>query len=371
MTKQQLYRLLIHAVPPKIVSVQGHGLTRSAEQELLKLLRRHRCRGGVLRIFEDKHTSASYYFGEASKGRAVSEDTFFRIASISKMVTAMCVLKLAQQGCISLEEKLGLLPYPANLMQLMTHTAAIKDGADYIRALTQGGKLSEILKGDSYYQHQPGEKWAYSNLGAGLIASHLEQKMNLSFEKMMQGTVFEPLNAKASFYPQLIRGELADARRVLPPAKEPGFDARKRKAKPLGDADIPNPEHHYLLAQGNCCMSAESLQVVVNALIQPGYLNQEMLGYMRHAHAGFGEVSAHLKQGLGLFVLQDESISKAVLYGHQGNAYGAVHAAFFDPIEQKGMVFLSSGVSEARGDFLADVVTDLLKFSFGENQCLN
>ena len=92
MTKQQLYRLLIRAVPPKIKSIQGHGFTQTSEETLLKLLRQHRCRGGVLRIFKNNITSLSYYFGEAGKGRAVTEETVFRIASISKMVTALCVL---------------------------------------------------------------------------------------------------------------------------------------------------------------------------------------------------------------------------------------------------------------------------------------
>ncbi len=370
MTKQQLYRLLIRAVPPKIKSIQGHGFTQTSEDTLLRLLRQHRCRGGVLRIFKNNITSSSYYFGEAGKGRAVTEETVFRIASISKMVTALCVLKLVQQGLIDLEEDIGIFPYRVNLRQLMTHTAAIKDGHDYTRALTQGGKLAEILRGDSFHTHPPGEKWAYSNLGAGLIASYLEMKLNLSFETIMQQTVFEPLNIKASFYPQLIHGELSDARRVLPPTKEPGFDAGMRKARPLGDANIPAPQHHYLLSQGNCCLSGEGLQVLVSALMKPGFLNRDMLGMMRYSHADFGEVSSDLKQGLGLFILEDKSVSPALLYGHQGNAYGAVHAAFFEPMTQKGMVFLSSGVSEARGDFLADVVTDLLKFCFGEERCL-
>ena len=369
MIKQKLYHLLIHAIPPKIKSIQGYGLNQTSEDTLLRLLRRHRCRGGVLRIFENNETCASYYFGEAAKENAVTESTAFRIASISKMITAMCVLKLFQQGVIDLDEDIGLLPYPVSLKQLMSHTAAIKDGQDYTRALTQGGKLSEVLNGDSFYQHLPGEKWAYSNLGAGMIASYLEMKLNLSFETIMQKTVFEPLMIKASFYPQLIPGKLADARRVLPPTKEPGFDASKRKARPLGDANIPAPQKHYLLSQGNCCLSGEGLQVLINALMQPGFLNGEMLEMMCHAHADFGEISANLKQGLGLFILEDRSISLPLLYGHQGNAYGAVHAAFFEPMTQKGMIFLSSGVSEARGDFLADVVTDLLKFSFGEEQC--
>ena len=368
MIKQKTYRGLLMFIPPKITRINGQGLSQFSEVNLLKLLRHHRCRGGVLRMFDSSGIYASYYFGQAGKGRPMTENMIFRIASISKMVTALCVLKLSELGDIRLDEDIGILPYPVSLVQLMSHTAAIRDGQAYTEALFDGADLSDILKGDSFFKHQTVQKWAYSNLGAGIIASVLETKLNKSFETIMQDILFKPLSVKATFYPQFTEGDLSDARRVLPPTKHPGFDSKTRKNKPAEDAYLPLPERHYLLSQGNCCINGENLQTLLSAVMKPGFLSQASLDEMRFPQADFGEISSKLKQGLGLFELSDSMICSDTLYGHQGNAYGAVHAAFFEPVSQRGMVFLSSGVSLAKREFLSDVVTDLLKFCFEEKQ---
>lgn len=366
--KQMIYRGLLKFIPPKITCIKGKGLSQSSEENLLKLLRRHRCRGGVLRLFNRSGLYASYYFGGAGKSRHMTENMIFRIASISKMVTALSVLKLSELGVIRLDEDIGILPYQVSLEQLMSHTAAIRDGHAYIEALSEGADLSAILKGDSFFKHPPGQKWAYSNFGAGLIASVLEIKLNKSFETIMQETLFKPLSVKATFYPQFSDGDLSDARRVLPPTKHAGFDAKTRKNKPVDDAHLPLPERHYLLSQGNCCINGENLQILLSAVMKPGFLSQSSLDKMRFPQADFGEISSKLKQGLGLFMLSDSAICSDSLYGHQGNAYGAVHAVFFEPVSQRGMIFLSSGVSQAKREFLSDVVTDLLQFCFEEEQ---
>ena len=63
---------------------------------------------------------------------------------------------------------------------------------------------------------------------------------------------------------------------------------------------------------------------------------------------------------------QVAAITPRTLYGHQGMAYGACHGLFFDVEKQKGLVFLSSGVSEARRGVLSDVNADLIRLYLGE-----
>lgn len=368
--KQRIYRTLLTLMPPKRLPLAGRGLAQEDEGTLLSILRRHRCTGGEVRLFGVNRATAAYGYG-------MGEDTAYRIASISKMLTAACAVKLAEEGLVDLHGPVeDVLPYPVRhprtpdspitLNMLLTHTAGIKDGSAYTRALTHPAPAEEVLAGDSWHDHLPGERWHYSNLGAGLAGCVLEGALNRSFEDIMQAHQFKPLGVTASFYPQRIAGPLADARRVLPPTRQPGFDARERKGRSMAGADEPRLQEHYLLAQGNCCMTGGALERAVKGLMVPGFLSTESLTTMRSPVAAFGERSSHLSQGPGLFKLVDDSISPRPLWGHQGNAYGAVHAAFFDPETDRGMAFLSVGASEARRAFLADVVVDLLRFGFSE-----
>ena len=363
--KQAIYRAALSLIPPRIDAVHGTGLQIGAEQELLGILRRHRCLGGVLRLFDMDGRLAAYHFGMAGEGSPARDDTVFRAASISKMITAMCVLKLAEQGLISLDEDTGLMPYPVTIRQLMSHTAGIMDGSAYLEGLEKGTSLPDVL-GKSADSSMRG-RWAYSNLGAGAVACVLENKLGESFETIMQRYLFGPLHVIATFYPQRAQGEMADARRVFPPQKKPGFDAQARRTRKDDGIDMPDPERHYSLAQGNCCLNASQLQRLMKALMAEGYLSQKSLDMMRVSAAEFGRGKQRLQQGLGLFGLRDQKIYDGQLYGHQGKAYGAVHAAFFEPFSRHGMVFLSSGISEARAGFLADAVCDLLRFAFGED----
>ena len=70
--------------------------------------------------------------------------------------------------------------------------------------------------------------------------------------------------------------------------------------------------------------------------------------------------------GIGTFILKEPRISKHLIYGHQGMAYGAVHGLFFDPECKKGVVILTSGASEARRGVLADLNFDLLQCLLGD-----
>lgn len=371
MNKQALYRALLKVMPPKRLTLEGSGLHEADERVLCDILRRHRCIGAEVRLFDIVGKGAAYRYG-------VAEGTAFRVASISKMLTAACALNLAQQGMVQLHAPADdYLPYklrhparsemPITLHMLMTHTGGIRDGADYGRAMQHPMPAEKVLAGDSWHTHLPGEQWSYSNLGAGLVGCVLEAALEQPFEGIMQRYLFAPLGISASFYPQFVRGPLADARRVLPPARKPGFNAAERKRRSTEGADEPRPKEHYLMAQGSCCMTAKDLAVAVQALTVPGYLSEQSLHTMRNAATAFGARSRHLRQGPGLFRLEDSRLAPLPLFGHQGNAYGAVHAAFFEPSCGRGLVFLSVGVSEARREFLADVVEDLLQFGFAES----
>ena len=376
MKNWQLYRILLRFLPAG-GSLRASDLPAEQQQQVKKILKKHRCLGASLCLFDENGITGSLAFGCARKsGEKAAVDTVYRSASISKFVTALCAMKLMEEGKIQLDRDIGeyfpltlrhpKAPHtPITLRMLLSHTAAIHDGNDYNTGIGKGTPLSLLLQGDSFCPHLPHEQWEYSNLGAGIAGAVLEAATGMDFEALMQKTLFKPLQVSATFYPQKVKGLLADACRILPPQSAPNFDAEKRRSRPLPE-EKPDAEQHYNLAHGNLCISAPELAKLGVAGMIPGFLRAETLQEMRSIIAPFGERAHNLSQGVGTFILQDSSISSHPLYGHQGMAYGAVHGLFFDPQAKKGLALLTCGASEARNGVLADLNKDLIRYLLGD-----
>ena len=344
--KARAYRLALGLTPnPR----RGIANEKNVPPAIKDILRRHHTRDAVLALFDSKGVTGMLCYGDA---RA---ETVFRTASISKHITAMAAWRLHEAGRIDLDADAD--PYlpcslrhplaqetPVTLRHLLSHTAGIHDGQSYAAACANPCPLSQVMAGDAHTEAPGG--FEYSNLGAGIAACALEGMLGQSFEEIMRLAVFEPLRVTASFYPQNIRGEIANAYRVLPPRKAPVLDAAARRARPLPE-NKPDPEHHYLLAQGNLYISAPDLARLGAELLRERYAP------MRRRAADFGARDPRLSMGLSTFIVH--GVCPETLYGHQGLAYGAVHGLFYDPAAGRGFALLTSGCSEAREGVLADI----------------
>ncbi|MDO5023162.1 MAG: serine hydrolase domain-containing protein, partial [Eubacteriales bacterium] len=290
---------------------------------------------------------------------------FFRVASVSKLITALCVMKLAEENKISIDEDVhNVLPYKIRdqkitLRQLMTHTAGIHDGKSYNDLLGTGIPVTEILNKENLLPKADNYPFEYSNLGAGLVACVLESALNKSFEQIVQETLFKPLDIKASFYPQHLENNFANLYNVLPFREE--LNAYKRQHKDDSGWDKPNPLQHYTLSQGNCNINADGLLKIGRALLSSGYISQSSLNLMRTPYASFGEKDWRLRQGIGTFLFDDKSVSKNTLFGHQGFAYGAIFGLFIDPVNKDGMALCTSGCSLARREVMAYINLDSMR----------
>ena len=375
MTHWGLYRLALHILP-KTGKINDSDFSEVDTKKIERILRKHRCVGAALCSFDETGVRNTLTFGVAhTPDTAVNRDTVFRAASVSKFVTALGAMKLKEQGRLDLDRDVNeYLPFPIRhpkapetpltLRMLLSHTAGIHDGTDYNSCIAKGVPLTDLLKGDSFTEHLPGTAWEYSNFGAGIAGAVMEAATNTDFEALMQETVFQPLGVTATYYPQKVQGDLADAVRILPRSKTPNFNAAERRSRVLPPVEV-NPEKHYNLAHGALCVSAPELAKLGMAGMKTGFLTVESLNEMRRVVTPFGERARNLSQGLGTFVLEDERICMRPLYGHQGMAYGAVHGLFFDPETQKGFALLTTGASEARRGVLADLNAEMICMLLG------
>ena len=366
--KAKIYRLSLHAQlqPPYTQENALVGAVPDAA-EIVRILRAQRALGATVAFFDQKGMTGALAAGVIGRGRADAQvDTVYRIASVTKHVVAMACWRLHEAGRIDLNADVdAFLPcslrhpkapdLPVTLKRLLSHTAGIHDGTLYNTSLSKGLTLPQMMQGDSFAEEAAA--FEYSNLGAGIVACVLEGMLQKGFEEIMQEALFEPLKVKATFYPQQVQGDLADAWRILPRSRQANYDAQARRAQPLPKAGL-DPKRHYLMAQGNLCISAPDLCKIGAELMKERYAP------MRKMIASFGARAYNLSEGLGTFIVEDKDICPQKLYGHQGLAYGAVHGLFYDPAAQRGVVILTSGCSEARNGVLADINKAIMKKVF-------
>ena len=152
---------------------------------------------------------------------AMKKDTLFRIASMTKPITAIAVMILVDEGKLSPDDDLSKhLPEFAEV-----HLAAGKKPARAIKVrdlLTHTSGLGNYPKelGDVYGKRdrtlaecckavagvpllfEPGSKWAYCNSGLDTLGRLVEVASGESFESFLQKRVFDPLEMKdTTFYP--------------------------------------------------------------------------------------------------------------------------------------------------------------------------
>lgn len=150
-------------------------------------------------------------FADKTTGRKVTADDPVRIASISKLVTAVGVMRLVELGKLDLDADVSdLLGWrlrnptfpttPITLRLLLSHRSSLTDGAGYWQT-PLGGKVRDILEDPRAWDtaHAPGTFFRYTNLNFPLVAQIMESATGERFDKLMERLVLRPLGIDACF----------------------------------------------------------------------------------------------------------------------------------------------------------------------------
>ncbi|SMF90872.1 CubicO group peptidase, beta-lactamase class C family [Paenibacillus uliginis N3/975] len=158
---------------------------------------------------------------ETGTNNKVNRNSIFSACSISKFLTSILVLKLAEQGIVDLDEdlnnKLTSWKIPdheftqskkVTLRTLLSHQSGViePDGSFSELDSTQGiPSMVDLLEGRTSYckepikmMYEPGSDFHYSDAGFCIIQQLIEDVFEKPFEVVMNELVFEPLNMKNS-----------------------------------------------------------------------------------------------------------------------------------------------------------------------------
>jgi CubicO group peptidase (beta-lactamase class C family) len=145
-----------------------------------------------------------YGLADLERSIPVGSSTNFRLASVSKAFTAMCILKLVESGKLSLEDTLyDVIPdFPKygrtiTLRYMLNHTSGIQDYKGGEVQLSDNDVL-EQAKGWTQTNFTPGTKYEYSNCAYVLLGKIVEFTSGISFPRFMKNEIFTPLKMNDS-----------------------------------------------------------------------------------------------------------------------------------------------------------------------------
>ena len=302
-------------------------------------------------------------FADVASKRAMTPDTLFWIASMTKPITGTAVLMLQDEGKLNVADPVAkYLPEfaalktpsgrPANLTitQLLTHTSGLGEaGGDAARNAHTLADLVPIWLA-APMQYEPGAKWKYTQSGINAAARIVEVVSGMTFDAFLQKRIFDPLGMKdTTFYPtdaQRARLATAYARNKDTGALEavaPRADFGTRDRPPQGNGGLYSTAPDYarfcqMLLGGGTRDGVRILSADAMKFLSTPQTGDMPTGFFQNDT--FGQRGMNYGWGIGTSILRTPHEGVAAMlspgtFGH-GGAWGT--QAWCDPV--RGVAFV-------------------------------
>ena len=328
---------------------------------------------------------------DLSTGRGVTADDPVRVASISKLVTGIAVLRLVEQHKLDLDADVSKWlgwtlrnpaypDMPITLRLLLSHRSSLTDTIDYVLPLDADmrGVLSDPRAWDAV--HAPGSWFRYTNFNFPVVAAVMERATGERFDRLMDRLVLKPLGISACYNwascdaktaaravvlyrdAQPVRDDNRGAAPACPvtPAKDGSCDLAKWRAGANGAVFAP---------QGGLRISMHGLARIGRLLLGGGTVDGvRLLGPRSMAlletplwtfDSSNGDTISgfYCSYGLAMTFLptraegcRDDLFGDGVRrIGHAGEAYGLRSGLWVDRAAGNGVVYFATDVVDGTG----------------------
>lgn len=252
----------------------------------------------------------------------MEKDTLFRIASMTKPITALAIMMLVDEGKLSVDDPLEkhlpefrqpmliaqrskdslTLTRPKRLVtvrDLLTHTSGLPGTyppgiAELYSRRHLSLKEATLVLSQRPLEFEPGSKWAYCNPGIDVLGRVVEVASGMAFEDFLKQRLFDPLGMKdTTFYPspeQLKRSAT--------------IYVKKDQLTPIDGALIgPTANAKFPIPAGGLFSTAEDLARLYQMLLRKGQgpngriLSEASLSAMTQVQTG--ELKTGFVDGMG------------------------------------------------------------------------
>ncbi len=157
----------------------------------------------------------------------VTDNTIFNIGSVTKQFTAFCILKLAEEGKLNLDDTIQKyipeLPYfgeSITFNHLLSNTSGIPDYLEVLGLKNQYKKkrlqteyMLDFYKKYPTLSFKPGTRFSYCNTGYMMLCVVVERVSGISIEKFTDENIFKPLKMYSAKFTNLESDGMPDGTR--------------------------------------------------------------------------------------------------------------------------------------------------------------
>jgi CubicO group peptidase (beta-lactamase class C family) len=289
---------------------------------------------------------------DVTSGRRLEPDTPMRVGSLTKPFTAAAILRLRDEGALSLEDPVvdhlpefarirtprGVSVRDVRVVHLVTHRAGLRGE---VHALDDASEaypaIDEILAAlaDVSLLFAPGTAMRYSNLGYQLLGEIVARRAGCSYEAFCARSFFSPLGLSTTRFDTPEGAARGYRARAFTDRVEPAPDRRKRTNADGGLWSTAPDQARWIRAQLGVARGVPDLTVM-------------------HGPLEGSDDDGSAGQGIGWF--RERRVARTLVY-HQGSTPGfGARIAFAPGIG--GAVVLANG--EAPTKELLGTIVDLL-----------
>lgn len=309
-------------------------------------------KGGTVRL------ARGYGFADLARRRPVTAETMFHIASITKTVTATAVMRLAEQGRLTLDAPVAphldfplANPHhpdsPITFRHLLTHVSSISDAKYYEIDFRQPGVDATLALGDflkdylapggrayssegCFSKAAPGATWDYCNVGYGLLGYLASRIGGQDMREQTREAIFAPLGMRHTSW------TIAGTPAALRATPYDLVDGALTAVAPVGFPDWPVGMIRSSIADLMRFMAASA-----NGGLTRGtrIVGEQGMAQMLDMTTPPGLPDWLTGQGLGWM---ESRLGDGVKINHWGGDPGVFSAAFLDPAARSGVAILSN-----------------------------
>ncbi|HUR21947.1 MAG TPA: serine hydrolase domain-containing protein, partial [Vicinamibacterales bacterium] len=143
----------------------------------------------------------------------ITPDTVFRIASMTKSFTALCILKLRDEGKLSLDDpaeryvpELANLKYPTadsprlTIRHLLSHSEGFPEDNPWgdQQLAVSDAEFTAMLKGGIPFSNAPGVAYEYSNYGFAILGRVVARVSGQPYATYVKSNILQPLGLNST-----------------------------------------------------------------------------------------------------------------------------------------------------------------------------
>ena len=325
--------------------------------------------GGAFIVAQKGEIVYERYYGEQQKTThvPVSENTYFRCASVTKLVTGIGLMKMMDEGILNPDEDIStylgytvrnkrFMDKPITLRILMSHTAGLVENYLFAHKSSILRDMIDVERkaaGNFKKAVEPGSAYTYSNFGAGITGAIVEAVTGKDVSTYMRETLFAPLGIDAAYSAT----QLANPDDIAATYNKDG-SLYAAPSYMLRQEYIEEalPDVHYRTTIGSLLIRPRDLARLGIAICGDGtvdgvrVLSEEMIAAMRQEHSRETDGITAESPYTFFTIRQDTLFDGLCVYGHQGTDEGIVCNLYVEPENELVIVVMTNGCQTNRDD---------------------